>query len=192
MPHAKVTGRQRKTAKALRQRMTKAEALLWRYLKAHHVDGLGFRRQVPLGSYVADFVCHSARLVVELDGESHDFEERCLHDQARDDWFAAQEFRVLRFTNADVLSNLNGVVSFIRQAAADAEGVAPPSLSLPHKGGGNAVAPAEQTAEREASGAGAGPALARPPSLTLPRERGRGRVGASGNVSAGRSGGARS
>ena len=54
--------------------MTRAETLLWRYLKAHHVDGLAFRRQVPMRNFIADFVCHAARIVVEIDGDSHHFE----------------------------------------------------------------------------------------------------------------------
>src|SRR6185436_11308134 len=105
MPHAVVGERQRNRAKQLRQSMTRAETLLWRYLKAHRVDGLGFRRQVPMRGYVADFACHSARLIVELDGESHDFESRQRSDQQRDAWFKSQGYTVLRFTNAQVLSN---------------------------------------------------------------------------------------
>ena len=56
--------------------MTRAETLLWRHLKANRMDGVGFRRQVPIKNYIADFVCFSSKLVIELDGESHDFEER--------------------------------------------------------------------------------------------------------------------
>lgn len=97
--------------------MTRAETLLWRYLKAHHIDGLGFRRQVPMGSYVADFVCHAGKLIVELDGEPHDFVSRQHADQKRDAWFESQGYTVLRFTNADVLSTLEGVVEVIRQTA---------------------------------------------------------------------------
>src|SRR5258707_13899756 len=99
MPHAAVSAQQRNRAKSLRTWMTRAETLLWRYLKAHHVDGLGFRRQVPIRGYVADFVCHSAHLIVELDGESHDFDSRQRHDERRDAWFASQGYAVLRFTN---------------------------------------------------------------------------------------------
>jgi len=137
MPHARVGDRQRKRAKQLRQVMTRAETLLLRHIKAHRIDGLGFRRQVPMGAYVADFVCHAARLVVELDGETHDFESKQRRDQARDAWFESQGYRVLRFTNDQVLRNLAGVVTVIRGAAGAAMGAAPPSLSLPHEGGGN-------------------------------------------------------
>jgi very-short-patch-repair endonuclease len=117
--------------------MTPAETLLWRHIKAHRIDGLGFRRQVPLRNYIVDFACLSAKLVVELDGESHNFEDRQKADQRRDAFFAAQGFQVLRFTNQDVMSNLEGVVELIRQTAASRIRGVPPSLPLPHKGGGN-------------------------------------------------------
>jgi very-short-patch-repair endonuclease len=137
MPHANVDKRQRSRAKDLRRTMTPAETLLWRYIKAHRIDGLGFRRQVPFRNYIADFVCLSAKLIVELDGTSHDFEAQQQADRRRDDFFSAQGFQVLRFTNQDVMSNLEGVVELIRQTAASRIRGVPPSLTLPHKGGGN-------------------------------------------------------
>jgi very-short-patch-repair endonuclease len=137
MPHAIVSPRQRSRAKQLRQTMTRAETLLWRYLKADRIDGLGFRRQVPIQNYIADFICMSARIVVELDGESHDFEERRLADQSRDAFFVSEGFQVLRFTNEQVMSNLEGVVESIRQAAGDRLRGLPLSPALPHKGGGS-------------------------------------------------------
>jgi very-short-patch-repair endonuclease len=148
MPHAAVSPRQRSRAKQLRQTMTRAETLLWRYLKANRIDGLGFRRQVPIRNYIADFVCMSAKMVVELDGESHDFEERQKADQNRDAFFVSEGFQVLRFTNDQVMSNLEGVVETIRQAATDRLRGLPLSPALPHKGGGsrNADASITQTA----------------------------------------------
>ena len=99
MPHHEIGKFQRFRAKQLRRMMTRAETLLWRHLKAHRLAALGFRRQSPIGNYIADFVAHSRKLVVEVDGESHDFEERLRHDDRRDRWFASQGYRVLRFTN---------------------------------------------------------------------------------------------
>jgi very-short-patch-repair endonuclease len=145
MPHAVVRERQCSRAKELRQAMTRAETLLWRYLKANRIDGLGFRRQVPLRNYIGDFVCFSAKLIVELDGESHDFEERQKTDQRRDAFFVAEGFHVLRFTNEQVMSNLNGVVEAIRQTASSRAGGSPPSPTLPHKGGGSGEASANIT-----------------------------------------------
>lgn len=134
MPHSAVTTQQRNRAKTLRRAMTRAETLLWRYLKAHHVDGLGFRRQVPMGAYFADFVCHAAKLIVELDGESHDFESGQARDRVRDAWFESQGYAVLRYTNADVLKNLSGVVENIREIASSRL-AATPLPSPPPQGG---------------------------------------------------------
>ena len=134
MPHTQVSEIQRARAKELRRTMPRAETLLWRHLKADRLAGLGFRRQTPMGNYIADFVAHSSKLIVELDGESHDFEERIRHDERRDQWFASRGYRVLRFTNDDVMKNLEGVVLTIAEAA---EQAAPLSLTLPRKGGGS-------------------------------------------------------
>src|SRR5256884_6755064 len=135
MPHAMVSDRQRSRAKSLRRTMTRAETLLWRYLKAGHIDGLQFRRQAPMGAYIVDFVCHAAKLVIEVDGETHDFESRLRQDQVRDRWLASRGYKVLRFTNAEVLSTLEGVVTVIGETASQRLKT-PPSLSLPRKGGG--------------------------------------------------------
>ena len=147
MPHAVVSERQRSRAKQLRQTMTRAEALLWRHLKANRMDGVGFRRQTPIGNYIADFVCFSSKFIVELDGESHDFEQRQNSDQRRDAFFASEGFRVLRFTNEQVMSNLEGVVEVIREATSFGASGSPPSLTLPHKGGGNGETDQDHTVE---------------------------------------------
>ncbi|WP_315721768.1 MULTISPECIES: endonuclease domain-containing protein [unclassified Bradyrhizobium] len=76
-----------------------------------------------------DFVCFSAKLVIELDGESHDFAEWQAKDVKRDEFFATEGFTVLRFTNAQVISNLEGVVEAIRQVIVD--------RACGHKGGGS-------------------------------------------------------
>ncbi|MBN8987698.1 MAG: endonuclease domain-containing protein [Rhizobiales bacterium] len=142
MPHNEVSKIQRTRAKQLRRVMTRAETLLWRHLKADRLAGLAFRRQTPMGHYIADFVAHSCKLIVELDGESHDFEERIRHDEVRDAWFVSRGYRVLRFTNDDVMKNLEGVVLTIAEAA---EQGSPLSLTLPRKGGGNPSADASLT-----------------------------------------------
>jgi very-short-patch-repair endonuclease len=147
MPHAKVSTQQRSRAKQLRQAMTRAETLLWRYIKADRIDGLGFRRQMPIRNYIVDFACLSARLIVELDGESHDFEERQKAIQNRDAFFESEGFQVLRFTNDEVMSNLEGVVEVIRQAAKVRMRGLPPSPTLPHKGGGSRRTPHLRDAE---------------------------------------------
>jgi very-short-patch-repair endonuclease len=114
--------------------MTRAETLLWRYLKAGHLNGLQFRRQTPMGQYIVDFVCHAARIVIELDGESHDFAERIRQDRVRDAWLTSRGYKVLRFMNDDVMSNLEGVLLAISEAASARVRGTPPSLTLPRKG----------------------------------------------------------
>jgi very-short-patch-repair endonuclease len=113
--------------------MTRAESLLWRYLKANRIDALGFRRQVPIRNYIADaFQPNSSsnsmagHMTLKKDGS-----------QSRDAFFESEGLQVLRFTNEQVLSNLEGVVEMIRQTAASRICGSPPSLTLPHKGGGN-------------------------------------------------------
>ncbi|RQW43545.1 endonuclease domain-containing protein [Novosphingobium sp. LASN5T] len=100
-------------ARELRHAASPAERLLWRYLSRAQT-GAKFSRQMPVGPFFADFLCREMRLVVELDGFSH--EARLEQDAARDRWFAANGYRVLRFTNAAVLGNIEGVVTAIRSA----------------------------------------------------------------------------
>jgi very-short-patch-repair endonuclease len=117
MPHTQVSPKQRGRANELRGTMTRSETLLWRYLKAHRLKGLSFRRQAPMGAYIVDFVCHDARLVVEVDGASHDFESRQQRDRIRDAWLKTRGFEVLRLTDSDVLGNLEGVLGLIHEIA---------------------------------------------------------------------------
>ncbi|CCE10186.1 conserved hypothetical protein [Bradyrhizobium sp. STM 3843] len=142
MPHAVVSERQRGRAKQLRQAMTRAETLLWCYIKADRIEGAGFRRQVPFRNYIADFVCFSAKLVIEPDGESHDFADRQARDAERDAFFVCEGFKVLRFTNEQVTSNLEAVVETVRQSLLVRARGLPPSQTLPTRGEG-----AERTAQ---------------------------------------------
>ena len=85
-------------AHTLRRNSTATERRLWSLLRAKRLQGLKFRRQVPIGPYVADFLCLRHRLVVEADGPFHNPEA----DAVRDAWLSAQGFRVLRFTNSQI------------------------------------------------------------------------------------------
>ena len=87
--------------------MTEAEQALWKLLRSRRFEGFKFRRQVPLGPYVADFVCFELHLVVEVDGGQHAV--RMEEDAERTRWLEAHGFRVVRFWNSDVLTNLGGV-----------------------------------------------------------------------------------
>ncbi|WP_343718348.1 endonuclease domain-containing protein [Inquilinus sp.] len=95
----------------LRENQTEAELLLWYQLRDKRVGGLRFRRQYRLGPYVVDFVCLSARLVIEVDGPSHELSFDA--DARRTRWLEDQGYRVVRFTNDQVMHELAGVVQTI-------------------------------------------------------------------------------
>jgi very-short-patch-repair endonuclease len=98
-------------AQALRQNMTDAERSIWRILRSAQMDGHRFRRQVPFGQYIADFVCQDARLIIEIDGGQH---AQSSPDEAKRTRFLEdQGYRILRFWNNEVLSNLEGVCAII-------------------------------------------------------------------------------
>jgi very-short-patch-repair endonuclease len=99
--------------------MTPAERKLWYALKAHRFNGLGFRRQVPLGRYILDFVCHDRSLVVEVDGGQHFSAPRAPRDAVRDRWLNTQGYRVIRIANNDALNNLEGVLEYLLSIATD-------------------------------------------------------------------------
>lgn len=98
-------------ARALRTESTDVERLLWRHLRARRFAGYKFKRQQPIGPYIADFVCFNAKLVVELDGGQH--AERTDEDARRDAWLRSQGFDVLRFWNTEVIEEPEAVLSLI-------------------------------------------------------------------------------
>ena len=100
----------RRRARELRKRMTDAERKLWFALRDRRFARFKFRRQAPIGRFVADFICFERRLVIEVDGGQH---ADSLSDQRRDRWFAANGYRVLRFWNNEVLKNLDGVMTLL-------------------------------------------------------------------------------
>jgi very-short-patch-repair endonuclease len=115
-------------AREMRHAPTPAERKLWRGLRNHRLAGLKFCRQMPLGPYIADFYCSSARLVVEVDGISH---IDSPGDAIRGAWMERQGIRIHRLTNYDVLSNLEGALLGIEQIAQET----PPPSPLPQREG---------------------------------------------------------
>ncbi len=103
-------------ARALRKAMTPQEVKLWVRLRELRRQGYHFRRQSPRGAYILDFVCLRHRLVVEIDGGQHSFDRNVMRDLRRDSCFADRGFRTLRFWNAEVDHNLDGVVETIWHA----------------------------------------------------------------------------
>ena len=102
-------------AREMRTVMTEAEKELWSRLRRCQIEGLRFRRQHPIGRYIADFCCHESRLVIELDGGSHDTREE--YDRNRDEYLTSAGYTVLRFTNEDVLHKIEEVIETIRNVA---------------------------------------------------------------------------
>jgi very-short-patch-repair endonuclease len=105
-----VSSRQRSRARAMRRSPTDAELRLWRLLRDRRLSGLKFRRQVPIGPYIVDFLCVGARLIIEADGSQHGESGR---DEARDAYLAAQGWNVLRFWNHDILQNRDMILDTI-------------------------------------------------------------------------------
>ncbi len=97
-------------ANRLRKNMTKAEACLWKYvLKARKMKGYSFRRQRPVINYIADFMCKELKLIIEVDGITHQYEETIKHDKKRQKKLEIEGFTVLRFEDSDVLNDINNV-----------------------------------------------------------------------------------
>jgi very-short-patch-repair endonuclease len=104
-------------ARELRRNSTRAEVLMWAQLRDRRLCGFKFRRQRPVGRYYADFACVERRLIVELDGEPHDW--TFDYDSARERRLGRDGFRVVRFRNEDVVRNLQGVLDAIIEALKD-------------------------------------------------------------------------
>jgi len=101
-------------ARSLRSHMTDAEKKLWSRLRAKQL-GVHFRRQVPQGPYYCDFACISAKLVIEADGSQHGTKRSLIYDSKRDDFLRGRGFMVLRFSNKDILTNIDNVVGKIME-----------------------------------------------------------------------------
>ncbi|MEO5373881.1 MAG: endonuclease domain-containing protein [Alphaproteobacteria bacterium] len=91
--------------------MTDAEKKLWNILRSCQIDGYKFRRQVPIGRFIVDFICHEARLAIEVDGGQHDLSSD--EETARTNFLHNEGYRILRFWNNDILESLEGVHAVI-------------------------------------------------------------------------------
>jgi very-short-patch-repair endonuclease len=115
LAHSNIDPKTRQRAKKLRTEMTKAEAAMWNMLRDLRPLGARFRRETPIGPYIADFAWLSARIIVEVDGDSHETDAGRYHDERRDRFLGAQGFTVLRFDNAQILDGPDHVFVTIRQ-----------------------------------------------------------------------------
>ena len=133
---------QRRLARAMRAAPTEAERKLWWHLR-HRIPtpGTHFRRQVRIGPYIADFACHATRTVIEVDGGQHG---ASTVDEARTKVLAANGYRVLRYWNNDVLTNIDGVLEDILSAITST-----PTPTPPHKGEGSTPSARQRHTHRE-------------------------------------------
>jgi very-short-patch-repair endonuclease len=100
-------------ARSLRKNMTETARVLWRSLRQFKPAGVHFRRQVPIGYYIADFACHRAKVIVELDGSQHGKDEAVVYDLERTAFLESRGYHVLRFWNDEILKNPETVAEFI-------------------------------------------------------------------------------
>jgi very-short-patch-repair endonuclease len=100
-------------ARQLRENMTNAEKCLWEKIRRGQIKGHQFFRQKPLGEYIVDFYCKGAKLVIEIDGSHHFIGENIEYDRIRDDYLSSLGLRVMRFSNTEVLRNIEGVLGSI-------------------------------------------------------------------------------
>jgi very-short-patch-repair endonuclease len=114
----------------LRANQTDAERALWKKLRGLKSEGFHFRRQAPIGNYIADFACHSALLVIEVDGGQHAEAKGIARDDARTAWLESQGYRIIRFWNNDVLGNIEGVMIEVMDSL-----VSPHPYPSPSRGG---------------------------------------------------------
>jgi very-short-patch-repair endonuclease len=118
----------RTTARRLRANATNAEKALWQHLRRFDTGGTHFRRQVPVGPYIADFACMAARLLIEIDGSQHGVDTNILNDKKRTQWLEAEGYRIIRFWNNDIVENLDGVLDTIYVALHGSRDVDPSHL----------------------------------------------------------------
>jgi very-short-patch-repair endonuclease len=112
-------------AKQLRQKATDAERLIWSGLRELKRAGFHFRRQAPFDRFIVDFVCHSRKLVVELDGSQHGSDDAIVYDEKRTAYLNSREYRVVRFGNWEVFQDRDRVIDAIVRIA----GLPPPDPS---------------------------------------------------------------
>ena len=108
-----------KLARRLRQTPTSAEARLWARLRKRQINDCRFRRQHPIGPFIADFACVDRKLIVEVDGATHSTDAEIAKDMRRTEWLESEGWRVIRASNAEVYENLEGVLEGIRVALLD-------------------------------------------------------------------------
>ena len=128
-----------KLSKMLRTNQTPWEAKLWMHLRANILNGMKFKRQVPIGKYIADFCCDEKKLVIELDGGQHNEASIAEIDQEKERFLQQEGYIVLRFWNNEIEQNLEGVISKINEMV-NSDDLSQPAAILFAPGEGKRVA----------------------------------------------------
>ena len=116
-------------AKANRKEMSEPATRMWLQLRAGRFEGIKFRREKVIGTYIADFAANEPKLVIEIDGDTHDVDGE--RDKIRTRYLEAQGYRVQRYTNVDVMQNLEGVLMHLTSVVAE---MRPPLPTLSPEG----------------------------------------------------------
>ena len=114
-------------ARELRKNMTPQERKLWNKIRNKQFYNLSFRRQYPIGEYIVDFICREIKLIIEIDGGQHNFQNNIEYDERRTKFLNSLGYNVVRFWNNDIDKNIEGVIQYLEKLA--------PTLILPHRGG---------------------------------------------------------
>ena len=117
-------------ARNMRADPTKAEKALWDILRDYKRDGFRFRRQVPFDNYIVDFACHSAKLIIEVDGQTHTSDKEVTYDVKRQAFLESRGYKVMRFWNEDIFKSLHQVIAEIETF------LMPPTPNPSPRGGG--------------------------------------------------------
>jgi very-short-patch-repair endonuclease len=115
LPHSNIESKARDRARTLRLKLTRAEAEMWQMLRDLRPYGARFRRETPIGAYIADFAWLSARLIIEVDGDTHETRAGRAHDERRDAFLKSQGFTILRFDNGQVIEGPDFVFNEIER-----------------------------------------------------------------------------
>jgi very-short-patch-repair endonuclease len=103
----------KKTGRKLRNNLTDAEKILWSKIRKRQIKNYQFLRQRPIGNYVVDFYCKEAKLVIEVDGGQHFEDKNIKNDELKEDFLKKQGLKIMRFTNLDILKNIENVLEKI-------------------------------------------------------------------------------
>lgn len=102
-------------ARAMRSEPTAAEKILWQHLRNRQLNNFKFARQEPIGPYIADFVCRAKKLVIEIDGVTHETPDELAHDSTRTAYMEREGYRVIRFKNEEIFGDLGPVLEAIER-----------------------------------------------------------------------------